>query len=234
MSKKAKTKKREREALLEAYKRKIIEKYVNNEIIDLTIICSPLMPSAGKAREILHKILNLCGPKGKREFKVYLVEKINGFKVFIQIPDSKTAYGLTKRERQLYGVEGEITCDFNVWFLEGENPEELILPTHDFMFNWYDKLRKNIAKGLLFAMVEALIRRRMNPHSIVKTFLSSKVSKEILYETEKFLTTLKWIVLQEDVNYKPPRYMGSKYTLAAYALLEMGFTQQEIRRLIRF
>jgi len=225
---------REREALLETYKKRIVEEYVSGRVADFSNKCSSLMPSADKAREILHEIFGLCGPRSKREFRVYLVERVDGFKVFIQIPDSKTAYGLTEKEKQLYGAKEEITCDFNVWFLEGEDLEGLILPTHDFMFSWYNKLRKGMAKGLLFAMVEALIRKRMNPSNIIKEFLSSKASKEILYEAEKFLATLKWIVLQEDVNYKPPRYMGSKYTLAAFALLEMGFTPQEIRRLIRF
>lgn len=229
-----KTRKYERERILEEYKERIILAYLNGKIVDKVSICSSLMPSANNAREVLHKILSLCRPRNSREFKVYLVEKIRGFKVLIQVPDSKKAYGLTRKEQLTYGVEGEITCDFNVWILEGEVLEKLILPTHDFMFNWYDKLREKVPQGLMFYMVEALTRKRMNPSSIVKMFLSGKAPANVLAEAEKFLATLKWIVLQEDVNYKPPKYMGSKYTLAAYALLEMGFTPQEIRRLIRF
>jgi len=47
------------------------------------------------------------------------------------------------------------------------------------------------------------------------------------------LATLKWIALQEDINY-PPKKMGSKYALAVYALLEVGFTMKEVRRVIKF
>jgi len=162
-----------------------------------------------------------------------LLKILNGFKVFIQVPDGKKAYGLTKKEQELYGGK-DITCDFNVWILEGESLNELILPTHDFMFDWYIRLKGEVPDNTLFSMVKALIRERKNYSEIVEEFLKGKVSKEIATEVEKFLATLKWIALQEDVNYKPPRGMGSKYTLAAYALLEAGFTPQEIRRLIRF
>lgn len=219
---------------LEQYRELIARLYVNGEIEDISGKCSLLMPKADEAREILNRILHICRPINKKVFKVYIVEKLANFKVFIQIPNGKKAYGLTKRERKIYGVEGEISCDFNIWFLEGDDPEKLTLPTHDYMFNWYNDLKSNIPNGLLFKMANILIRNRIIPSKIVNSIFKSKISKTVLSEVEKFLVTLKWIVLQEDVNYKPPRYMGSKYTLAAYALLEAGFTIQEIRRLIRF
>jgi hydrogenase maturation factor len=53
-------------------------------------------------------------------------------------------------------------------------------------------------------------------------------------ELRKFLATLKWVGLQEDVNYPPPDYLGSKMTLAVYVLLEAGFDISEIRKIIRF
>ncbi|MCS7130727.1 MAG: hypothetical protein NZ872_04840 [Archaeoglobaceae archaeon] len=48
-----------------------------------------------------------------------------------------------------------------------------------------------------------------------------------------FLSTLKWIALQEDVNYPPP-YLGSKYTLAVYILLDRGFEMRDVRRMLKF
>lgn len=58
---------------------------------------------------------------------------------------------------------------------------------------------------------------------------------ELKIEIGKFLATLKWIVLQEDINYPTKeKKMGSKYALAVYALLEVGFTMKEVRRVIKF
>ena len=53
-------------------------------------------------------------------------------------------------------------------------------------------------------------------------------------EVMKFLSTLKWIALEEDTNYPPPKYLGSKYALAVYALSEVGFSMSEIRKTIKF
>ncbi len=54
-------------------------------------------------------------------------------------------------------------------------------------------------------------------------------------EVREFLATLKWLALQEDVNFPPNEgKLGSRYTLAIYALLEAGFKLSEIRKVIRF
>ncbi|MEM2557621.1 MAG: hypothetical protein QW600_02895, partial [Candidatus Bathyarchaeia archaeon] len=47
-----------------------------------------------------------------------------------------------------------------------------------------------------------------------------ELNEEDKLNVTKFLSTLKWIALEEDVNFPPPKLMGSKYTLAVYALLE--------------
>ncbi len=84
-------------------------------------------------------------------------------------------------------------------------------------------------------MIEKVIRYRKNYLEVKREYLNNScLDENITSEITKFLATLKWIALQEDINYPPPRYMGSKYTLAAYALLEMRFSPSEIRRIIRF
>ena len=40
--------------------------------------------------------------------------------------------------------------------------------------------------------------------------------------------------MQEDVDYPPLKYMGSKMSLAVYALLEAGFQLFELRGIARF
>jgi hypothetical protein len=59
-----------------------------------------------------------------------------------------------------------------------------------------------------------------------------KLSEELKRELEKFLHTLKWIGLQKDANYPPPK-LGSKMVLAVLALIEAGFEPKDIRRVIR-
>jgi len=51
-------------------------------------------------------------------------------------------------------------------------------------------------------------------------------------EVAKFLFTLKWTVLREDIEYSPPENLGSKYTLAVYALLRVGFSVSDIKKLV--
>jgi len=94
------------------------------------------------------------------------------------------------------------------------------------MFEWYKRI-KQIENGVLQA-VEKLIKEREDPETIVSIY-----SNSIKEELHKFLATLKWICLQEDANYPPPK-MGSTYTLAPYVLLDYGFAPSDMRKLLKF
>ncbi len=212
-----------RKRQLKEYERKIRDAIQKREVEEKVNECSKLMPASERAREILSKIFPLCGEIGKREFKVFLVEEIGSFKVLIQIPDGKRALGHPRKE---------FSCDYNVWILENG---KLLLPTHDYMFKWYKKLEDRLKNTNIdvYSLIEEMILKRTNYSEIVRRY-EGILSNEIINDMTKFLATLKWIALQEDINYKPPEYMGSKYTLAAYALLKMNFSPSDIRKLLRF
>jgi len=70
------SRKSERKKLLEEYRRKLAEAYNGGVVVDVTDRCSGIMPKAEEAREVLHRVLSLCGLKDEREFRVYLVENI--------------------------------------------------------------------------------------------------------------------------------------------------------------
>lgn len=146
-----------------------------------------------------------------RNFRVILVEDIGDYRVFIQVPDGKSE------------------SDFNVWYAIFQNDKlsDVSFPKHDYMFKWYTEIKQN-EKNLL-NYVERLIKNREAPENII-----AQSKQDVREKLHKFLSTLKWICLQEDANYPPPHKMGSKYTLAAYVLLDYGFEPYEIRRLIRF
>jgi len=156
-----------------------------------------------------------------RNFRVILVEDYGNYKVFIQIPDGKSEY------------------DFYVWRAIFKNGEiDVKVPTHDDLAAFYIQLKsksKDIEEYLINAVIKLIhINYRWGIPRIIKHYFSN-LNEELNREIEKFLATLKWIVLQEDVNYPPKeRKIGSKYTLAVYALLEAGFTMSEIRRVIKF
>lgn len=163
------------------------------------------------AHDVTHWLEEKFAITTNRNFRVILVEEIGDYKVFIQVPDSKSQ------------------SDFNVWYAIFQNGKlsDISFPKHDYMFEWYRRIRQT--EKNLFNCVESLIKNREGPENII---VQSKAN--VREELHKFLSTLKWICLQEDANYPPPRNMGSKYTLAAYVLLEYGFEPFEIRRLLRF
>jgi hypothetical protein len=78
-----------------------------------------------------------------------------------------------------------------------------------------------------------LLRDRWSVDQIINCYFND-LDVTLQKEIRKFLVTLKWVGLQEDVNYPPPKYLGSKMTLAVYALLEAGFDLKDIRKTIRF
>jgi len=230
-----------RQSILNEYKKLIINLYLNDKIEDKTNYCMNKMFSVGiETRKELNKILSICRKKGESKFKVIKVEDFGDFQVLIQIPNGKKALNIRKKDLPDLGLENidkdEIVCDYNVWFLSknGQNEIKCILPTHDYMFKWYKTLNSKLTNQSLYLLIEKLVRERVN-HNLIIDELSKKIeNNNLICEIQKFLATLKWIILEEDVNYPLPRYMGSRYTLAAYALLEMGFDPQEIRRIIRF
>ena len=85
----------------------------------------------------------------------------------------------------------------------------------------------------LINAVLKLLRDRWSVDSVIDYHFST-LSNDLKTEVKKFLATLKWVGLQEDTNYPPPKYLGSKMSLAVYALLEARFTLSDIRRVIRF
>ncbi|MEM4444990.1 MAG: hypothetical protein QXJ21_06575 [Thermofilum sp.] len=148
-----------------------------------------------------------------------LVEDFSDYKVFIQTPDGKSL------------------CDFYVWYAKFDSGRliEVKVPTHDDLARWYNQL-KSLAYELDEYLINAVFRviRDREAVEVVVDRYFRELSEENRLNVMKFLSTLKWIALEEDTNYPPPNRMGSKYTLAVYALLEAGFAMNEIRRVIKF
>ncbi len=198
------------------------EKLVNEAIVEknyangVGVIVDPL-PLPDDVREVFEQHFKV---HSDRSFRVILVEDYADYKVFIQIPDGKSEY------------------DFYVWRAKFRD-EQLVdvkVPTHDDLAAQYTELKskhRDLEEYLINAVIK-LIRDRWGVPRIVANYFNS-LSEELKSEVGKFLSTLKWIALQEDINYPlKEKKMGSKYTLALYALLEAGFTMSEIRRVIKF
>ncbi|MEM1927538.1 MAG: hypothetical protein QXS85_02205 [Acidilobaceae archaeon] len=174
------------------------------------------LPLPHLTRHVLDERFKICSD---RTFRVILVEDFDDYKVFIQIPDGKSP------------------CDFYVWYARFSSGQliEIKVPTHDDLARWYIQLRDlthELREHLINAVLR-VIRDREAVKDVVDRYFRELNAKTRLSVTE-FLSTLKWIALEEDTNYPPPNLMGSKYTLAVYALLEAGFTMSEIRRVIKF
>lgn len=174
------------------------------------------IPPPEKVREAFEKEFNIASD---RSFRLILVEEFIDYIIFLQIPNGKSEY------------------DFNVWYAryKGKEIKEVSIPTHDYLGNWYRELkeRSEIIEEYLINAILKSIRDRKSILGVVDKFFGS-LANSLKIEVRKFLCTLKWVALQEDINYPPPKYMGSKYTLAVYALLEAGFELKDLRRIIRF
>jgi len=112
------------------------------------------------------------------------------------------------------------------------------VPTHDDLAVFFIELKskhEDLEEYLINAVVKLIHHNyRWGVPRIVSKYFNN-LNDELKGEVGKFLSTLKWIAIQEDINYPPrERKIGSKYTLAVYALLEAGFTMSEIRRIVRF
>jgi len=174
------------------------------------------LPLPQNARSELDEKFSICRDRSPR---IILVEKLGDYMVFIAVPGKKSP------------------CDFTVWrYYPGARDEEpLIIPSHDYLGRKFTELKKKdelINEYLINATIR-LVRDRLNTSEILKKYFAG-LSDYLKEEVEKFLLTLKWVALQEDVNYPPPRYLGSKMILSIFALLEVGFKSTELRRVIRF
>lgn len=174
------------------------------------------LPQPINVRQSLEQLFSICS---NRKFRAVLVEDYMDYKVFIQIPNTKSG------------------CDFYVWYAKLSDGQliELKVPTHDDLAGWYIRL-KNLSEELKEFLINAvlgLIGDKESVRGVVEKYFKN-LSVELKVGLSKFLSTLKWISLEEDTNYPPPERIGSKYTLAVYALLEAGFSMSEIRRIIRF
>jgi len=188
------------------------KRYVNG----LDLVSDPL-PHPNDVREVLEQHFQVSSD---RSFRLVLVEDYNDYKVFIQIPDGKSKY------------------DFYVWraIFENGRLSDVKVPTHDDLANFFTELKSksNVIEEYLINAVIRLIRDRWGVQRIISHYFHM-LKEDLKKEIGMFLSTLKWIALQEDINYPPKeRKLGSKYTLAVYALLEAGFTMSQIRRVLRF
>lgn len=205
-----------RQAKWESYYTQVEEIIRTGRFINGVNISPHKLPSPQTTRQELDKVFEICS---NRDFRVILVEDYEDYKVFIQIPAGKTE------------------CDFYVWYakLDSGKLVEVKVPSHDDLATWYNRL-KSLACELdeyLINAVLRLVRDREAVKDIMEKYFKG-LKNEHKLDVAKFLSTLKWISLQEDTNYPPPKMIGSKYTLALYALLEAGFNKSEIRRIIKF
>jgi len=182
------------------------------------LIDDPL-PEPNSVRDKLEEHLRI---RSDRNFRVMLVEECSTRFIFLQIPGIKTDY------------------DFFVWQAKFSHDRlvELKVPSHDDLAAQYAALKSEdrvLDEHLINAVIK-LIRpdHRWGVSRIINYYFGG-LRDELRVEVKSFLSTLKWIALQEDTNYPPKEgKIGSKYALAVYALLESGFTLSEIRRVVRF
>jgi hypothetical protein len=172
------------------------------------------LPEPRVVRVELDNKIGICRDRNPR---IILVEVVEDYMVFIAIPDGKS------------------DCDFMVWRYSPKLKPQLKVPTHDDLGKVFLELKKKhelIDEFLINATIR-LLRDRRSVNEIIQHYFKD-LDDTLKSEIRKFLITLKWIGLQEDVNYPPPRYMGSRMSLAVYALLEVGFSLSDLRRVIRY
>lgn len=176
---------------------------------------SDFMPESELAREHLDTLARICSERVLP--RLIEVERVDDYRVFICIPGQKSK------------------CDFVTWRYCPNMEPQLKIPTHDDLGREFIRLKKlhHTIDRYLVEAIKALIRERRSIKDALTNYFSD-IPDQHLLEIKKFLVTLKWISLQEDVNYPPPRYLGSKYALAIYVLLEGGFELKDVRKIIRF
>jgi hypothetical protein len=174
------------------------------------------LPKPEDVRDFLQEKLQITNRDNHR---LILVEEIGDYKLFIEITQEaiKSDY------------------DFIVWRLSPTYNPIIKRPSHNDIAEVFLRLRTmrpDIGEYLINACFR-LLRDRLSVEKVMNRYFE-KLSEELRKELEKFLHTLKWIGLQEDANYPPPKQLGSEMVLAVLALIEFGFEPKDIRRVIRF
>lgn len=173
------------------------------------------LPKPEEVRDFLQKTLQITN---KDHHRLILVEEIGDYKLFIEITQE--------------AIKGDY--DFIVWRFSPTCNPIIKRPSYNDIAKVFLRLRnmhRDIKKYLINACCR-LLRNRLSVENVMNIYFE-KLSEELKKELEKFLHTLKWIGLQEDANYPPPK-LGSKMVLAVLALIEFGFDPKDIRRIIRF
>jgi len=195
------------------------EDFVKNSIlsgntINAIGILDPIPPRDAVRKELSKPPINILDHSPR----VILVEDLGDYKIYLEIPGDKTEY------------------DFFVWRAIFDNSNKLVdlkIPTHNDLGKMYLELKKNsILNEYLIDATLRFIRDRWPLREVLGNYFST-LPDELLSEARKFLLTLKWIAIQEDANYPPPR-LGSLYALSVYAILEVVGDLSAIRRIIRF
>lgn len=183
--------------------------------IDAVKATKDYIPSPSATREYLERLFSICSDRPG--FKLIKVEEIDDYNVFICVPNGKSE------------------CDYIVWRYSPYLNPDIKIPTHDDLGLEYNRLKRldHVIERDLIKSVLRLVRDRWTIDNIMSHYFSG-LPQEHAREVKKFLATLKWIALQEDVNYPPPKRLGSKFTLALYLLLEGGFDLKDIRKILRF
>lgn len=201
---------------MEKYLPRVEQAILSGNVVNASGGLLDKMPPPEKVREELSKHpFNITD----RSFRIILVEDLGDYKVYIQVPGDKTEY------------------DFFVWRAIFQNGKlaDLKIPSHDDLGRMFIELKRQspILDEYLVNATIRFIRDRMGIDDIIRRYFAN-LPDELVYEVKKFLSTLKWIALQEDANYPPPNNLGSLYTLSVYVLLEIFGDLSVLRKIIRF
>jgi len=191
----------------------VLEVIMIRQCIDVVGIVN-VLPSLTQAQAVFDEVLGICSDGSLR---ILLVEHINDYVVFIAISD------------------GEGKCDFKVWRYSPNFTPLVKLSTHDDLGEMFIKLKNvdSLTDEYLINATIKFLRDRWSVEKIIQQYFD-KLSDNLKNEIRKFLLTLKWIGLQEDVNYPPLKYLSSKMVLTVYTFLEAGFSLSDVRRIVRF
>lgn len=214
--------KKDNEAINEAIR--IVKEAIKNGNVEVVSNISGLgsIPKREEVRKKLEEYFGI-GKDKVTQPKVFLVEDLGTYKVYIKIPGYKS------------------THDFFVVSVEFDKNNEIKnikVPTHDDLAKLYLQLKQK-HEALNEYLINATIRYIRDRWSLCdilnKYFKDILDNEEIMFNLKKFFLTLKWMVIQEDANYPPDdKNLGSLYTLALYALLELYGNMSLVRKVLRW
>ena len=204
---------------MDKYRELVRQKIASGDFIDATGIFDPIPPRERVREELEKPPIEILD----RSFRVIKVEDLGDYKVFIQIP----------------GEKKDNNYDFIVWraiYSSNGGLEDLRIPTHVDLGKMYLELkrRSSVLNEYLLDSVIRFIRDRWPLNRVIENYFARRLEDELVNEVKKFLLTLKWIAIQEDANYPPPRNLGSIYALSVYAILEITGDLSALWRIIRF